>query len=180
MKRRSSRVKSANLWRGITLLAVTLAGLVSLAPAANAGGAGTQAVTYFQFRTNQNPSRCLDAGGQVNGAVVQIFTCNGTVNQQWRMRTVDGVFFELIVASSGRCMEVANASQTAGSRIQILDCNGQFNQQWEQVASPVSGFVHLRARHSGRCASAFGRNGDRVPVLQATCFEINDQIWNIS
>ena len=162
------------------MLAVMLAGLVPLAPAASAGGAGIQSVTYFQFRTNQNPSRCLDAGGQVNGAVVQIFACNGTVNQQWTMRSVDGVYFELVVASSGRCMEVANSSQTAGSRIQILDCNGQFNQQWRQVASSVSGFVHLQARHSGRCASAFGRNGDRVPVLQAACSEINDQIWNIS
>jgi hypothetical protein len=173
-------VKTANLRRGITTLIVVLAALVPLAPAANAGGASTQSVTYFQFLNNLNPRRCLDVGGQVNGSVVQIFDCNGTVNQQWTMQATDSGYFRLVVASSGRCMEVANASQTAGSRIQILDCNGQFNQQWRQLSSSVPGFVHLQARNSGLCASSFGRNGDRVPVVQATCFEIGDQIWNIS
>ena len=162
------------IFRGVTVLIAALAAVVALAPAAHAS------VTYFQFMNNQNPRRCLDVGGQVSGSVVQIFDCNGTVNQQWTMRPTDSGYFLLLVASSGRCLEVANASQAAGSRIQILDCNGQFNQQWRQVPSSVAGFVHLQARHSGRCASSFGRNGDRVPVLQAACAEIGDQIWNIS
>ncbi|GAA3828681.1 SGNH/GDSL hydrolase family protein [Sphaerisporangium flaviroseum] len=31
---------------------------------------------------------------------------------------------------SGRCLDVANVSQTNGTQVQIWDCNGQSNQQW--------------------------------------------------
>ncbi|AWS43450.1 ricin-type beta-trefoil lectin domain protein [Streptosporangium sp. 'caverna'] len=37
--------------------------------------------------------------------------------------------------SSGRCLDVANASQANGAQVQIWDCNGQANQQWTSTGA---------------------------------------------
>ncbi|WP_371777990.1 ricin-type beta-trefoil lectin domain protein [Streptosporangium subroseum] len=37
--------------------------------------------------------------------------------------------------SSGRCLDVAGASQANGAQVQIWDCNGQANQQWAPTSA---------------------------------------------
>ncbi|WP_440074075.1 lectin [Streptosporangium sp. OZ121] len=71
--------------------------------------------------------RCLDVANvsQANGAQVQIWDCNGQVNQRW---TPTGAG-ELRVYGN-KCLDVANMSTADGAQVHIWDCNGQSNQRW--------------------------------------------------
>jgi hypothetical protein len=59
----------------------------------------TSARTYVELR-NATFGKCLDVAGQDNGAKVQQYTCNWTVNQQWHEAPIDSGFFMLQVATS--------------------------------------------------------------------------------
>jgi endo-1,4-beta-xylanase len=71
--------------------------------------------------------RCLDVSdaSQTNGALAQIWDCNGQANQQWAP-TSSG---ELRVYG-GKCLDVNNSGTADVSSVIIWDCNGQTNQQW--------------------------------------------------
>ncbi|MEU4541681.1 lectin [Streptosporangium sp. NPDC023825] len=71
--------------------------------------------------------RCLDVANvsQANGALVQIWDCNGQNNQRWT-QTGAG---ELRVYGN-KCLDVANMSTADGAAVHIWDCNGQNNQKW--------------------------------------------------
>ncbi|MER6828217.1 lectin [Streptosporangium sp. NPDC000563] len=71
--------------------------------------------------------KCLDVTGasQANGALAQIWDCNGQSNQQW---TSNGAS-ELRVYGN-KCLDVSNQSTADGAAVQIWDCNGQNNQKW--------------------------------------------------
>jgi hypothetical protein len=137
-------------------------------------------VTYYQFKDLGN-GKCLDVGGQVNGSVVQQYTCNGTVNQQWAFRATGSGYFQLVVASSGRCMEVANASQSEQAFVQIEDCNSGYNQQWIKGASTVAGYTQLVARHSSKCLSPIDLGSvDRTREVQYSCSFSGFEQWSPS
>ncbi|MFF3438791.1 lectin [Streptosporangium sp. NPDC002721] len=71
--------------------------------------------------------RCLDVANvsQANGALAQIWDCNGQNNQRWT-QTGAG---ELRVYGN-KCLDVANMSTADGAVVHIWDCNGQNNQKW--------------------------------------------------
>ncbi|MFB9682451.1 ricin-type beta-trefoil lectin domain protein [Streptosporangium vulgare] len=71
--------------------------------------------------------RCLDVANvsQANGALVQIWDCNGQTNQQWTQTSAN----ELRVYGN-KCLDVANMSTADGAAVHIWDCNGQSNQKW--------------------------------------------------
>ncbi|MEV0568853.1 RICIN domain-containing protein [Dactylosporangium sp. NPDC050588] len=71
---------------------------------------------------------CLDVAnaGKGNGNAVQLYSCNGTVAQQWTFRG-DGT---LVNPNSGRCLDVANGGTGAGTQVIIWDCTGAANQRW--------------------------------------------------
>ncbi|MGW3413817.1 RICIN domain-containing protein [Streptomyces sp. NPDC000888] len=160
-----------------TVLAATVALFVPIAPAsADVSTISPKSVTYYQF-VNLNSLLCLDVGGQTNGSVVQQYTCNGTVNQQWALYGTDSGYFQLVVASSGRCMEVAGASQDTNHRIQVADCTGAYNQQWVRQPSGREGWPRIAARHSGKCMQPLA---GQLPMVQFPCNTSFAQQWNIS
>ncbi|WP_061296678.1 glycoside hydrolase family 27 protein [Herbidospora cretacea] len=71
--------------------------------------------------------KCADVSGvsQANGALVQIWDCNGQSNQQWTA-TAAG---ELRVYGN-KCLDVNNNGTANGTGVLIWDCNGQNNQKW--------------------------------------------------
>ncbi|MEO3814104.1 lectin [Sphaerisporangium sp. B11E5] len=71
--------------------------------------------------------RCLDVANvaQTNGTPVQIWDCNGQVNQRWTPTSAG----ELRVYGN-KCLDVANMATADGSQVHIWDCNGQSNQKW--------------------------------------------------
>jgi Glycosyl hydrolase family 59/Ricin-type beta-trefoil lectin domain/Concanavalin A-like lectin/glucanases superfamily/Glycosyl hydrolase family 59 central domain len=113
--------------------------------------------------------RCLDVPGvsQVNGTQVQIWDCNGGVNQQWTQ--VSG---QLQVYGT-KCLDALNHATTAGAPVGIFDCNGGRNQQWTFNADgSVTGV------ESGLCLDVTGAaTGNGAKVELWTCNGGSNQRW---
>ena len=105
-------------------------------------GVGTMPVAHQQWFLDGNAStgykirlggfwstRCLDAGGTNDGALVTAYECNGTSHQQWDMRA-DGTIRD---RRSGKCLDVdfANANNN-GATVQIYKCEvaAKVNHRW--------------------------------------------------
>jgi len=76
------------------------------------------------------PGQCLDAdvNNGANGTKVQVWTCNGTLQQQWISwsdNTIESVKFR------GMCLDAdLNGGGANGTRVQLWACNGSTQQQW--------------------------------------------------
>ncbi len=105
--------------------------------------------------------RCVDVDGvsQANGAKVQIWDCNGQINQQWTP-TSSG---ELRVYGN-KCLDVYNQGTANGSSVIIWDCNGQSNQKWRF--------------NSDGSITAIGANKCLDVPNRATANGIKLQIWD--
>src|ERR1700692_4521489 len=100
-----------------TVAAAAFVYVLGFTASANAA-VNPQAAAYHQNK-NFYTDKCLAAAGQANGSRVQQNTCAGTSNQQWTVQPTDSGYFELVVVSSGRCMEVANSGQNSNDPVQI-------------------------------------------------------------
>ncbi|WP_326822178.1 lectin [Streptosporangium sp. NBC_01756] len=114
--------------------------------------------------------RCLDVAGasQANGAVVNIWDCNGGSNQRWTS-TGSG---ELRVYG-GKCLDVNAAGTADGTAVIVWDCNGQSNQKWRLNADGT-----ITAVGSGKCLDVSGygtANGTKVHIW--TCQGGTNQKW---
>ncbi|WP_030456081.1 lectin [Herbidospora cretacea] len=114
--------------------------------------------------------RCLDVSGasQANGAVTQLWDCNGQANQQWTT-TAAG---ELRVYG-GKCLDVNGGSTADGTAVIIWDCNGQNNQKWR-----LNSDGSVTALGANKCldVSNYGTaNGSRVHIW--ACHGGTNQRW---
>ncbi|MFD9703284.1 ricin-type beta-trefoil lectin domain protein [Lentzea sp. NPDC059081] len=83
---------------------------------------------------------CLDndSGSSADGNPVQIWTCNNSYAQKWRV-VADGT-----IAIAGKCLDVDNGGVVEGTLVQLWRCNGTGAQQWRvrsdgSVQNPQSG-----------------------------------------
>ena len=61
-----------------------------------------------------------------NGGKVQIWDCNGQIQQQWSVKS-NGE----IRNGAGMCLDVHRPDLTNnGGKVQVWDCNGEIQQQW--------------------------------------------------
>jgi hypothetical protein len=157
-----------SITRIVAGLVVVMAAVV-VAPTMAAAATSSDLVQYLEFR-NAKYNKCLDVAGQDNGSKVQQYTCNATVNQEWHKAPTDSGFFMLQVASSGRCLEVPNASLDNDAIVDISDCTGAFNQQWTLANHNNTTGDQLVVRHSGKClAILFEDPADRAQAVQYDC-----------
>lgn len=72
---------------------------------------------------------CLDipSANIANNQVVQIYTCNGGSNQQWKAHS-DGTIRP--VGNAGFCLDVPYGSAYAGNLLQLYTCNGGASQRF--------------------------------------------------
>ncbi|WP_241563903.1 ricin-type beta-trefoil lectin domain protein [Nonomuraea polychroma] len=78
-------------------------------------------------------------------------------------------------AGSGRCLDVAGASQANGAQAQIWDCHGLANQQWTPTASG-----ELRV-YGGKCLDVSGRaTADGSSVIIWDCSGQSNQQWRFN
>ena len=77
-----------------------------------------------------NGTMCLDAYQKKTapGTKVDIYTCNGGTNQQWRINA-DGT---VVGVESGLCLDVIGQSNANGTAVEIWTCNGGSNQKWSR------------------------------------------------
>jgi len=85
------------------------------------------AVTYSGAIRLYKMGLCLDDrnNGSSNGAVVQVWRCNGLPNQQWQVMS-DGT-----IRHNGLCLDARGYATANGSKVQLWACTGNGNQKWD-------------------------------------------------
>ncbi|MDY7089364.1 MAG: ricin-type beta-trefoil lectin domain protein [Actinomycetota bacterium] len=116
-------------------------------------------------------NRCLDvnAQSQADGAVVQIWDCNGGANQRWTATPANQ-----LTVYGNKCLDAPGT--TAGTRVQIYTCNGGANQQWRINADGT-----ITGVQSGLCLDVTGQgtaNGTAVALW--SCNGGSNQRWTRS
>ncbi|MED5622062.1 RICIN domain-containing protein [Ideonella sp. BN130291] len=122
----------------------------------------------------QHSGQCLDVRGGVaataDGALIEQWPCSGMDNQKWTLRDMGNSRFELVVTSSGKCIEVRNGGTANGSAIQQATCTGSTRQLW--TVKPLGGGQNqIIAAGSGRCLDVTGGPG---ATAQGTLTELWD------
>jgi hypothetical protein len=67
-------------------------------------------------------TKCLDVPGHATtaGTKVEIWSCNGGTNQQWRVNA-DGT---IVGVESGLCLDVSGGATANGTAVQLWNCTG--------------------------------------------------------
>ncbi|MGW2542369.1 ricin-type beta-trefoil lectin domain protein [Kitasatospora sp. NPDC001574] len=115
--------------------------------------------------------KCVDVKGasSADRTPVQIYDCNGTNAQQWKI-AVDGT-----VRALNKCLDVTGAATANGTKVQLFTCNGTGAQQW-QVRADGS----ILNPQSGRCLDNLGfvaTNGNQLGIWD--CNGADNQIWHV-
>ena len=85
------------------------------------------AVTYSGTVRLYKMGLCLDDrnNSTSNGAVVQVWSCNGLPNQKWQVMS-DGT-----IRHNGLCLDARGNGTTNGTKVQLWACTGNGNQKWD-------------------------------------------------
>ena len=117
--------------------------------------------------------RCLEVPGlnQTNGTQLDIWDCNGGINQQW-IRLSNGA----LQVYGTKCMDALGHATTAGSPVGIWDCNGGSNQQWTLKADGTIAGVE-----SGLCLDVTGAaTAAGAPLEIWPCNGGSNQKWQLT
>ncbi|MDX3342625.1 RICIN domain-containing protein [Streptomyces baarnensis] len=119
----------------------------------------------------RHSQKCVDISenSAANKAAVLQYTCNGGLNQQWRLVDKGNGYVNLKAQHSGKCLDVSGASVEDRGVVQQYDCTGSANQQWK-LQDQGDGYYRLAARHSGKCLDVSGvSTADGARLFQYTC-----------
>jgi hypothetical protein len=183
-------------------IAITLASAMATTGTASATVAPTAAtpqtsdlaeiMTYYGFDNNRGQHFCLDAEDDANGNPyqngdkVQMWTCQGGLNQQWTVNTLEGA---IINKMSGKCLDAENEPPSPtpwnnGDTMQLWDCNGYGQQLWTEGPVNNDGFYGIQNDDTLDTMCLDGQadsnnnpnnNGDRVQLWQ--CNGQDQQMW---
>ncbi|MEV5338474.1 RICIN domain-containing protein [Streptomyces sp. NPDC052676] len=96
------------------------------------GGVGWTGDAPTVIEVHAAEGKCLDVEGakKDSGTPVQLYTCNGSAAQKWKVYGDDkGLHLQNV--NSLKCMDVSNNDAANGTRIQIWPCNSSPAQTWE-------------------------------------------------
>jgi hypothetical protein len=132
----------------------------------------SESVTVQRWPTSiTNPANmCVDVrgGNSANGTPVQLWTCNGTAEQQLTTQP-DGTIHVL-----GKCLDVSGNGIASGTAVQLQDCNGFGGETW---ATSSQALVNPA---SGRCLdSAGGNTAAGTPLQISDCNAAASQRWTL-
>jgi hypothetical protein len=87
----------------------------------------TGTVTYTGTIRLIKLGMCLDDrfNQKTSGAIVQVWRCNGSQNQQWQ------VLSNGTIMHNGMCLDARGLGTTNGTKVQLWSCTGKGNQQWD-------------------------------------------------
>ena len=86
----------------------------------------------YTIQTALNNDRVLDvtSASSANGANIQIYACNDTLAQKFKITAVTGGYYKIENVSSGKVLDVANGSRASGANVQQYSWNGTDGQLW--------------------------------------------------
>ena len=124
--------------------------------------------SYHVQLVNVNSSKCVDvtSSGTADGTNIQLWSCNGTGAQGFRI-VPRGGYWELLNTHSGKCVDVKSSGTANGTNIQLYTCNGTAAQQFRMVAG--GGHTTFVNVHSGKCVDV-----DHSGTANGT----NIQLWS--
>ncbi|UXY32704.1 RICIN domain-containing protein [Streptomyces sp. HUAS TT20] len=97
------------------------------------GGIGWIGDASLTMKVEAAKGKCLDVqgGNTANGTPVQIYTCNNSTAQEWKLwGSYDGGY-ALFNAKAAKCLDVKSGNNANGTKIQVWSCNGSRPQQWQ-------------------------------------------------
>lgn len=121
---------------------------------------------------NKGNGKCIDAraAGTANGTVIQQYTCNGTLAQQFQFQPTSGGFTRVNNHSDAtKVIDVTGVSAADNAGLQLWTYSSGTNQQWQAV-SEGSGYFHFVSRFSSKCLTVpGGSTADSTQLVQLTC-----------
>ncbi|MEV6509835.1 ricin-type beta-trefoil lectin domain protein [Streptomyces sp. NPDC051642] len=116
-------------------------------------------------------SKCIEISAHkgADGSPLQLWGCDGKAWQKWVFKS-DGS-----VRSMGKCLDIADASQTNGAAIQLATCNGGWAQRFN-----LNGSHDLVNTVIGKCVDAKDqgtKNGTRLQLWD--CDGTSNQKWHL-
>lgn len=113
------------------------------------GGAGWIGDKPAVIEVHAAQGRCLDvqSSGKTNGTPVQIWPCNGSAAQKWRVYG-DDRGLHLQNTNSQKCLDVENNDPANGTKIQIWSCNSSRAQTWDFELRATTALKHVG---TGKC-----------------------------
>jgi streptogrisin C len=136
-------------------------GVYGLSLTTTGGGSTSRIIGYAD--------KCIDVpnGNGVDGAPLQLWTCNGTAAQNWTFPG-DGT-----IRAFGLCMDVAWGSTASGAVIQLANCNGTPAQQF--VLTAAGDLVNPQAN---KCVDVVDWNSaDGARLITWDCHGGANQKW---
>jgi hypothetical protein len=112
---------------GTDQLTATYSGDVSYATATSTVTITVVKPTYSGTIRLPKMGVCLDDRGNNarNGAIVEVWRCNGLVNQQWQ------VFSDGTIRHNSLCLDATGGRTANGTKVDLWACNGGANQKWD-------------------------------------------------
>ncbi|MEY9841121.1 RICIN domain-containing protein [Streptacidiphilus sp. EB103A] len=146
----------------------------------NSEAATVDSTAYYRL-VSVNSGKALDVDGfsTADGAKVEQWTDQGTVNQQWQLKSTGSGYYELLNRNSGKALDVAGGSTANGASVLQRAETGAANQQWK-MTDVSSGVVAFTSRVSGKVLDVEGHStADGAPVIQYTDHKGSNQEWKL-
>ncbi|MEY9907516.1 putative alpha-1,2-mannosidase [Catenulispora sp. MAP12-49] len=142
-------------------------------------GAGDAPPSYDQSSSGSSTGpitsgiagKCADdsSRGTANGTHIQLWTCNGSVAQQFTVNSNGSL------GVMGGCVDVTSGGTTDGTLVQLYTCNGTGSQVWQQQSNGS-----LVNPQSGKCLddpNSTTTDGTQLQIY--TCNGTNAQKWTL-
>jgi hypothetical protein len=165
---------------GVATGILALAALLAVTGAASAGTQPAAAVPSHPAITKTGLvfgiyGKCVDVrnASPANLTPVQIYTCNGTVAQQWTLTPGPAGY---TLRAEGKCLDVLDAGTANGTPVQIYTCNGTVAQNWV----PLNG--ELINPNSGRCLddpASSSADGTQLQIFDCHPGVGANQTWDL-
>jgi hypothetical protein len=162
---------------GTDQLTANYNGDASYAPASSTAtitvGPAAPAVTYSGTIRLSKMGYCLDDrnNSSSNGAVVQVWRCNGLPSQRWQVMS-DGT-----IRHNGLCLDAVGSGTANGTKVQLWACTGRSNQEWDTRGYRIH-YDNPAATGKVLDDTGYGGNGTQQQIW-ANTGTIN-QIWATS
>ncbi|MBS2966827.1 RICIN domain-containing protein, partial [Actinocrinis puniceicyclus] len=181
MSRFAGQVSAVHTWNQ-ALTPVQVATLASLTPPVP--------FTAGTTLRNLDGGLCLDAvnnattNPSTNGDNVQLWTCNGSVQQNWTFHPVAGNpgWYTITNGYAGLCLDASNSTSgpnptTNGDNVQLWTCNGYTQQEWQYTAGNTlkNYYGGLLLDATNNSTTNPSQNGDNVQLWSAA--NGTNQIW---
>ena len=143
------------------------AGSVTFNWTVNTSGPG---VTYSGTLHLMKLGLCLDDRGNssANGAVVQVWRCNGQRTQQWQVMS-DGT-----IRHNGLCLDARGRGTANGTKAELWSCTGGANQKWDTRGWRIH-YDNPAAVNKVLDDTAYGKSGTQQEIYTSNGGA--NQIW---